>query len=170
MTTLRARTLSRRSAAGRPDWKSPLLVSVSVSSPTSLFPRVRLAESLQYAHEGGAWHRDVKLLNVFLTADDQPTLLNFNRSQSQAADRSALRRPWAAQLLTWSRTSPGLGPCGPVQARQVHQRANIYSQGFVSLRSRQARGPRRPERRSPCRALLAAQLPVRPTQPAELRE
>ena len=38
----------------------------------------RLAEALQYAHDCGVLHHDIKPSNVLVTADARPMLLDFN--------------------------------------------------------------------------------------------
>ena len=90
----------------------------------------RLAEALQHAHERGVLHRDIKPSNILLAADGQPMLLDFNLAETRTT-------PQAAAMLggTVAYMAPehlrALAGRDPALARQVDQRADIYSLGMV---------------------------------------
>ena len=46
----------------------------------------RLAEALQYAHDCGVLHHDIKPSNVLVTADAKPMLLDFNLARPSRSD------------------------------------------------------------------------------------
>lgn len=50
---------------------------------------VQLAEALEYAHQHGVLHRDVKPANVLLAADGAPKLADFNISRSDRLEETA---------------------------------------------------------------------------------
>ena len=90
----------------------------------------RLAEALQHAHERGVLHRDIKPSNILLAADGQPMLLDFNlaRNTHDAQATAMLGGTVAYMAPEHLRALAGRDPS---LARQVDQRADIYSLGMV---------------------------------------
>ena len=82
---------------------------------------MHLAEALQYAHEHGFVHRDVKPGNIMVTRQGRPVLLDFGLA-SNAADET-LTRP-GEFLGTVAYAAPE-----QVRGEQVDTRCDVYSLG-----------------------------------------
>jgi eukaryotic-like serine/threonine-protein kinase len=93
-----------------------------------------LADALQYAHERGLLHLDLKPSNVLLAADGQPMLLDFHLAR-EPVDPNDFRVPWlggtagymspehAAAVVAVQHGKPVTKAVGPA--------ADIYSLGVV---------------------------------------
>jgi serine/threonine protein kinase/tetratricopeptide (TPR) repeat protein len=92
----------------------------------------RLAEALEHAHQRGVLHRDIKPSNILVSAEGLPMLLDFNLAQN-------LNSGQAQAAATLGGTVAYMAPehlravaaRDPALARQVDQRADLYSLGMV---------------------------------------
>jgi eukaryotic-like serine/threonine-protein kinase len=94
----------------------------------------RLAEALQYAHDCGVLHHDIKPTNVLVTADATPMLLDFNLARPAGPDGHAgadlggtLAYMAPEHLIAVARLKDG---ANEPEAR-VDGRADIYALGLV---------------------------------------
>jgi serine/threonine protein kinase/tetratricopeptide (TPR) repeat protein len=93
-----------------------------------------LADALQYAHERGLIHLDLKPSNVLLAADGQPMLLDFHLAQEPIyPDGEALRRfGGTAEYMSPEQQAALLAvQQGRKVPRPVEGRSDIYSLGVV---------------------------------------
>jgi serine/threonine protein kinase/Flp pilus assembly protein TadD len=93
-----------------------------------------LADALQYAHDRGLVHMDVKLSNVLVTADGQPMLLDFHLARgpidpgAPVPDRlGGTRESMAPEQLEAMEAIRG----GSAIATRIDGRADIYSLGLL---------------------------------------
>ncbi|HEY2158834.1 MAG TPA: serine/threonine-protein kinase, partial [Isosphaeraceae bacterium] len=93
-----------------------------------------LADALQYAHDRGLVHMDVKLSNVLVTADGQPMLLDFHLARgpidpgAPAPDRlGGTRESMAPEQLEAMEAIRR----GAAIATRIDGRADIYSLGLL---------------------------------------
>ena len=102
-----------------------------------------LLEALDYAHQRGIVHRDVKLENVLFDADDRPLLADFGIALSRNED---------VRITTAGFAVGSAGYMAPEQARgdAVDARADLYSVGVMAYE------------------LLTGALPFRSTDPLAL--
>src|SRR5207249_2912087 len=90
----------------------------------------RLAEALQHAHERGVLHRDIKPSNVLVAGDGQPMLLDFNLAQQTRNAQAAATLGGTVAYMAPEHLR-ALAARDPALARQVDQRADVYSLGMV---------------------------------------
>ncbi|MBS0576890.1 MAG: protein kinase [Proteobacteria bacterium] len=102
-----------------------------------------LLSALDYAHQRGIVHRDVKLENVLFDADDRPLLADFGIALSRHED---------VRITTAGFAVGSAGYMAPEQARgdAVDARADLYSVGVLTWE------------------LLTGELPFRSTDPLAL--
>jgi serine/threonine protein kinase len=93
-----------------------------------------LADALQYAHERGLLHLDLKPSNVLLAADGQPMLLDFHLAR-EPVQPDAPGAPWLGGTTGYM--SPEQATAlraiqqGQTLAQPVDSRSDIYSLGVV---------------------------------------
>ncbi len=94
----------------------------------------RLAEALQYAHDGGVLHHDIKPSNILVTADATPMLLDFNLARSSSPDGHGLVGIGGTLGYMAPEHIDALAELRSDTARhdsRVDGRADIYSLGVV---------------------------------------
>lgn len=95
---------------------------------------VCLAEALQYAHERGLLHLDLKPSNVLLAADGQPMLLDFHLARAPVPPRSPAPE-WLGgtdEYMSPEHRAVFQAVCdGGVIAEGIDGRSDLYSLGLV---------------------------------------
>jgi eukaryotic-like serine/threonine-protein kinase len=97
---------------------------------TTVWLIARLAQALQHAHERGVLHRDIKPSNILLAADGQPMLLDFNLAQNTHHAQAAATLGGTVAYMSPEHLR-ALAKRDTALARQVDNRADIYSLGMV---------------------------------------
>ena len=92
----------------------------------------RLARALDYAHQRGVLHRDVKPANVLLTAEAEPKLADFNISVSESISGATPAAYFGGSLAYMSPEQleafhPGLDR----QPEELDARSDVYSLGVM---------------------------------------
>jgi serine/threonine protein kinase/Flp pilus assembly protein TadD len=114
-----------------------------------------LAEALQYAHERGLVHLDLKPSNVLVTADGQPMVLDFHLAR-EPLDPGAQPPPWMGGTPAYMPPEQAAAMEAVEQGRMVPRavdgRADVYALGAVLYEALaghlpQAGDPRRALRR-----------------------
>ena len=95
---------------------------------------VCLADALQYAHERGLLHLDLKPSNVLLAADGQPMLLDFHLAREPVDPRDE-SIPWLGGTTGYMSPEQMAGVQAVLKGRPVGKavdhRSDIYSLGIV---------------------------------------
>jgi tetratricopeptide (TPR) repeat protein len=93
-----------------------------------------LADALQYAHERGLVHLDLKPANVLLAADGQPMLLDFHLAREPLRPGGG-RPPWLGGTPAYMSPEQWAAVLAVQQGREVHRpvddRSDVYSLGVV---------------------------------------
>src|SRR5262249_2731392 len=93
-----------------------------------------LADALQYAHERGVGHLDIKPSNVLRAADGQPMLLDFHLARGPLHP-GAEKAPWLGGTLGYMSPEQQLALEAAEQGREVplpvDGRSDIFSLGVV---------------------------------------
>lgn len=95
----------------------------------------QLASALNYAHEQGVIHRDIKPVNVLMDRSRRPILSDFGIAKVLASTRTNLTRPGAG-VGTPEYMSPEQCQGGPVDGR-----ADIYALGVMLFEALAGRPP-----------------------------
>jgi serine/threonine protein kinase/tetratricopeptide (TPR) repeat protein len=111
----------------------------------SLDPRQRLdllariCDAVQYAHQQGVVHRDLKPDNVLVTSDGQPKILDFGVARATDSDVQATVQTNVGQIVgTLAYMSPEQAAGNP---DDVDTRSDIYSLGIIAYELLAGRRP-----------------------------
>ncbi|MBL9031849.1 MAG: tetratricopeptide repeat protein [Phycisphaerae bacterium] len=90
----------------------------------------RVCDAVQYAHQRGVIHRDLKPGNILVTAEGQPKVLDFGVARlTDDQSRGATLQTYTGQLVG---TVPYMSPEQATgQSRGLDTRADVYSLGVI---------------------------------------
>jgi serine/threonine-protein kinase len=89
---------------------------------------IRVADALEYAHEHGVVHRDVKPANIFLTSKTQPKVLDFGIAQAATSVGGSMLAGVGNPGLVGT---PNYMPPELINGKPLDGRADIFSLGVV---------------------------------------
>jgi len=109
-----------------------ILVAAAAGREPVAIPRVvgwiaRIARALDYAHQRGIVHRDVKPSNIRIAADDKPLLLDFGVAYDMSSDAVKLTRTFAG--------SPTYAAPEQIAGGTVDGRTDVYALGVTLYQS-----------------------------------
>jgi len=115
---------------------SPLEGPLSAEEAIALI--TQLIDALEYAHDNGVVHRDLKPGNILVTVDGRLKVLDFGLAKALSVERETGTKVSDSPTLTFEGTSVGLimgtaAYMAPEQARGgvIDRRADIWSFGVV---------------------------------------
>ncbi len=94
---------------------------------------IRICDSVQFAHNKGYIHRDLKPGNIMVDEDRQPKILDFGLARATEPDQSTLARQTASGVLVGTLQYMSPEQCSS-DASGVDARTDIYSLGVILYR------------------------------------
>ena len=131
---------------------------LSIPERLRLFQQV--CGAVSYAHQHLIVHRDIKPVNILVTADGAPKLLDFGIAKVLQAEDDATATATGLRMLTPEYASPE-----QVEGRHATTVSDVYSLGVVLYELLTGRSPYRTRSRSPAEIAEAVCTtdPVRPS-------
>ncbi|CAN5711107.1 hypothetical protein BH09PLA1_BH09PLA1_03270 [soil metagenome] len=104
----------------------------SLGLPTKFQLLTKLCDAVQYAHQQGVIHRDLKPGNILITSEGQPKILDFGIARATDADvKSATLQTSVGQLVgTLPYMSPEQASGNP---DEIDTRSDVYALGVVAF-------------------------------------
>jgi non-specific serine/threonine protein kinase/serine/threonine-protein kinase len=115
---------------------------LSIADRIGLF--LQVCGAVSYAHQHLIVHRDIKPVNILVTADGVPKLLDFGIAKVLQVDAEATATAAGMRMLTPEYASPE-----QVEGRQATTVSDVYSLGVVLYELLTGRSPYRTRSRSP---------------------
>jgi len=131
---------------------------LSIAERLRLF--LQVCGAVSYAHQHLIVHRDIKPVNILVTADGAPKLLDFGIAKVLQADDDATATATGLRMLTPEYASPE-----QVEGRHVTTVSDVYSLGVTLYELLTGRSPYRTRSRSPAEIAEAVCTtePLRPS-------
>ena len=133
--------------------------ALSVSQRLELF--LQVAGAVSYAHQHLIVHRDIKPLNILVTADSVPKLLDFGIAKVLHAEGEDA----AATVTGWRPLTPEYASPEQVEGHHATTVSDVYSLGVVLYELLTGRSPYRMKHRTP-QDIAAAVCTTEPERPS----
>jgi serine/threonine protein kinase/tetratricopeptide (TPR) repeat protein len=118
--------------------------ALTISQRLELF--LQVAAAVSYAHQHLIVHRDIKPLNILVTADHVPKLLDFGIAKVLGPEPET---PPVATETGWRVLTPEYASPEQVEGRQATTVSDVYSLGVVLYELLTGRSPYRVKNRTP---------------------
>ncbi|HET7468055.1 MAG TPA: serine/threonine-protein kinase [Gemmatimonadales bacterium] len=131
-----------------------------LSIPERLRLFLQVCGAVSYAHQHLIVHRDIKPVNILVTAEGTPKLLDFGIAKVLQAEEDGTATATGLRMLTPEYASPE-----QVEGRHATTASDVYSLGVVLYELLTGRSPYRTRSRSPAEIVEAVCTtePVRPS-------
>jgi non-specific serine/threonine protein kinase/serine/threonine-protein kinase len=131
-----------------------------LSIPERLRLFLQVCGAVSYAHQHLIVHRDIKPVNILVTAEGAPKLLDFGIAKVLQAEEDGTATATGLRMLTPEYASPE-----QVEGRHATTASDVYSLGVVLYELLTGRSPYRTRSRSPAEIVEAVCTtePVRPS-------